>query len=132
MGRLQAVCNYSAVTGACLLIRRELYDRVGGLDEEAFPVAFNDIDLCLKLGLKGYRTVWTPFAELIHKESVSRGFDDTPEKEERFLKEFEVFKMRWGRVMGDDPLYNPNLSLLSEDFSLTFPPRKRGFCLGES
>ena len=132
MGRLQAVCNYSAVTGACLLIRRELYDRVGGLDEEAFPVAFNDIDLCLKLGLKGYRTVWTPFAELIHKESVSRGFDDTPEKEERFLKEFEVFKMRWGRVMEDDPLYNPNLSLLSEDFSLTFPPRKRGFCLGES
>ena len=132
MGRLEAVCNYSAVTGACLLIRREMYDRVGGLDEESFPVTFNDIDLCLKLGLKGYRTVWTPFAELIHKESVSRGFDDTPEKEERFLKEFEVFKMRWGRVMGDDPLYNPNLSLLFEDFSLTFPPRKRGFCLRES
>lgn len=132
MGRLQAVCNYSAVTGACLLIRRELYDWVGGLDEEAFPVAFNDIDLCLKLGLKGYRTVWIPFAELIHKESVSRGFDDTPEKEERFLKEFEVFKMQWGRVMGDDPLYNPNLSLSSEDFSLIFPPRKRGFCLGKS
>ena len=132
MGRLQTVCNYSAVTGACLLLRRELYERVGGLDEEAFPVAFNDIDLCLKLGLKGFRTVWTPFAELVHKESVSRGFDDTPEKEERFLKEFEVFKIRWGRVMGDDPLYNPNLSLLSEDFSLIFPPRKRGFCLGKS
>lgn len=132
MGRLQSVCNYSAVTGACLLVRRELYDRVGGLDEEAFPVAFNDIDLCLKLGLQGYRTVWTPFAELVHKESVSRGFDDTPEKEERFLKEFEVFKMRWGRVMGDDPLYNPNLSLESEDFSLIFPPRKRGFSLGKS
>lgn len=132
MGRLQTVCNYSAVTGACLLMRREMYDRVGGLDEEAFPVAFNDIDLCLKLGLKGYRTIWTPFAKLIHKESVSRGFDDTPEKEERFLKEFEIFKMRWGRVMEDDPLYNPSLSLLSEDFSLIFPPRKRGFCLGES
>lgn len=132
MGRLQGVCNYSAVTGACLLLRRELYDSVGGLDEEAFPVAFNDIDLCLKLGLKGYRTVWTPFAELIHKESVSRGFDDTPEKEKRFLKEFEIFKMRWGRMMGDDPLYNPNLSLLSEDFSLIFPPRKRGSCLGKS
>ena len=128
MGRLQAVCNYSAVTGACLLLKRELYNRVGGLDEEAFPVAFNDIDLCLKLGGQGFRIVWTPFAELIHKESISRGFDDTSEKEERFLKEFKVFKMRWKLKMEDDPQYNPNLSLGSEDFSLIFPPRKRGFC----
>ena len=129
MGRLQAVCNYSAVTGACLVVRRELYDRVDGLDEEAFPVAFNDIDFCLKLGNQGFRTVWTPYAELFHKESVSRGFDDTPEKEERFQKEFEIFKMRWKEKMEDDPFYNPNLSIESEDFSLIFPPRKRGSCL---
>lgn len=128
MGRLQTVCNYSAVTGACLVVRREFYERVGGLDEEAFPVAFNDIDFCLKLGDQGFRVVWTPYAELFHKESVSRGFDDTSEKEERFQKEFEVFKMRWKEKMEDDPFYNPNFSIESEDFSLIFPPRKRGSC----
>ena len=130
MGRLHSVCNYSAVTGACLVVRQDLYDKVGGLDEEAFPVAFNDIDFCLKLIGLGYRNVWTPYAELIHKESLTRGLDDTPEKEERFQKEFEIFKGRWEALMEDDPLYNPNLSVISEDFSLTFPPRKRASCLG--
>jgi GT2 family glycosyltransferase len=114
------------------MVRRDLYERVGGLDEEAFPVAFNDIDFCLRLGVQGLRTVWTPYAELIHKESVSRGFDDTPEKEERFQKEFDVFKMRWKDKMEDDPFYNPNLSIVSEDFSLIFPPRMRDSCPGNS
>ena len=132
MGRLQSVGNCSAVTGACLMVRRDLYQRVGGLDEEAFPVAFNDIDFCLRLGVQGFRTVWTPYAELIHKESVSRGFDDTPEKEERFHQEFEVFESRWKDKMEDDPFYNPNLSHVSEDFSLRFPPRIRGSCPGKS
>jgi len=123
--RLMVLQNYSAVTGACLAVRKDLFDSVGGLDEKYFPVAFNDIDFCLKLLQKGYKNIWTPFAELLHKESVSRGHDDSPEKERRFLKEFEEFKARWGEIMNDDPAYNPNLTLAIEDFSLTSHPRER-------
>ena len=125
MGRLRSVCNFSAVTGACLVVRRDLYDSVGGLDEEAFPVAFNDVDFCLKLVERGYRIVWTPYAELYHKEGISRGRDDTLLKEKRFKKELEIFENRWRTKMEDDPFYNPNLTIVSEDFSLISPPRQR-------
>ncbi|WP_038505822.1 glycosyltransferase family 2 protein [Leptospirillum ferriphilum] len=123
--RLFSYQNYSAVTGACLVVRKELYLRVNGLDEDAFPISFNDLDLCLKLREIGFRTLWTPYAQLIHKESVSRGHDDSQEKEQRYKKELKIFQQRWKPYLDDDPSYNPNLSLILEDFSLAPKPRKR-------
>ncbi|MEX8495330.1 glycosyltransferase [Sphaerotilus sp.] len=117
-GRLWTVCNPSAVTGAVLLVRKQVFDAVGGLDAEGLPVAFNDVDLCLKAMAAGYRTVWTPHAELYHHESVSRGTDTTPEKRARFLGEVAVMQARWSRWLLDDPHYNPNLTRLREDYSL--------------
>jgi len=112
----------SAVTGACLVVRRELYERVGGLDE-ALSVAFNDVDFCLRLRRAGYRNVWTPFAELVHHESATRGSDDTPEKNRRFAGEVALMQQRWGDELQRDPAYNPNLTLQETDFGLAFPPR---------
>lgn len=114
--------NLSAVTGACLLVRRTAFDEVGGLDER-LGVAFNDIDFCLKLRQHGYRNVWTPFAEMYHHESASRGSDDTAEKIKRFNAEIAFMQERWGDILGSDPAYNPNLSLMSHNFDLAFPPR---------
>lgn len=116
--------NLSAVTGACLLVRREVFDEVGGLDE-ALPVAFNDIDFCLRILARGYRNVWTPFAELYHHESASRGKEDTVEKLNRFAAEVAFMQKRWGDALHEDPAYNPNLSLQSHNFRLAFPPRGR-------
>jgi hypothetical protein len=114
--------NLSAVTAACLVVRRSLYERMGGLDEE-FKVAFNDIDFCLRLREAGYRNVWTPFAELYHHESASRGSDADPENAERFLGEIRRMRQRWGTSLQWDPAYNPNLSLDDLNFGLAFPPR---------
>ena len=114
--------DLSAVTGACMVVRREVYEQVGGLDER-LQVAFNDIDFCLRVQQAGYRVVWTPFAELRHHESASRGNDDTPDKRERFVNEVELMQQRWGEELLHDPAYNPNLSLQSPGFDLAFPPR---------
>jgi GT2 family glycosyltransferase len=114
--------NLSAVTGACLVVRRSLYEQLGGLDE-TLEVAFNDIDFCLRLQEAGYRNVWTPFAELYHHESASRGSDVEPEKAQRFLGEIRHMKQRWGSKLQRDPAYNPNLSLEDLNSSLAFPPR---------
>jgi GT2 family glycosyltransferase len=114
--------DLSAVTGACMVMRRDVYERVGGLDEQ-LRVAFNDIDFCLRVQQAGYRVVWTPFAELCHHESASRGNDDTPEKRQRFVNEVEFMQQRWGEELLHDPAYNPNLSLESPNFDLAFPPR---------
>lgn len=114
--------NLSSVTGACLVMRREVFERVGGLDE-GLKVAFNDVDLCLRLCEAGYRNVWTPFAELYHHESASRGRDDLPEKRERFLSEVRCMEARWGGLLQRDPAYNPNLSLASVNSDFAFPPR---------
>lgn len=114
----------SAVTGACMLVRRSVFEEVGGLDER-LQVAFNDIDFCLRLREHGYRNIWTPFAELYHHESASRGSEDTDEKKDRFANEVRFMLDRWGGVLADDPAYNPNLSLQSLNFELAFPPRKR-------
>lgn len=116
--RLKVVQNFSAVTGAALLVRKEIFDAVGGLDEAGLSVAFNDVDLCLKVMSAGYRNLWTPFAELYHHESVSRGAEDTPEKMARFRGECEVMQQRWSSLLARDPHYNPNLSNQREDFSL--------------
>ena len=83
------------MTGACLVVRKSVYQEVDGLNAEAFAVAFNDVDFCLKVQAKGYRNVWTPFAELVHHELLSRGPDNTPEKIERFARECANFRDRW-------------------------------------
>lgn len=111
--------NLSAVTGACLVVRKSCYQEVGGLNEVDLVVALNDIDFCLKLLKKGYRNVFTPFARLYHHESISRGRDDTPEKHALFIHEFEYMKKTWGGMLQHDPAYNPNLTLEFENFSLS-------------
>jgi GT2 family glycosyltransferase len=123
MGRAQRLQALSAVTAACLVVRREAYEQVGGLDEEAFVVAFNDIDFCLKLRAAGLRNVWTPFAELYHHESVSRGSDRHPSRKQRFERERAALQARWGAALARDPAYNPNLTLNNENFALADPPR---------
>jgi len=115
--RLRMVTNYSAVTAACLMLRKEVYDSVGGLDED-LTVAFNDVDFCLRIREKGYRIVWLPHVQLYHHESKSRGQEDTLEKQLRFKKEIEFMEARWGRKLLTDPYYNSNLTLEHEDFSL--------------
>lgn len=110
--------NLSAVTGACLVVRKASFFAVGGLDEANLVVAFNDIDFCLKLLAAGYRNVFTPYAQLYHHESLSRGHDDTPEKQALFLQEFHVMRNRWGIMLQHDSAYNANLTLEFEDFSL--------------
>ena len=115
--------NYSAVTAACLLVGKDRYLKVNGLDEANLAVAFNDVDFCLKLVKAGYRNVWTPFAELYHHESASRGVEDTPEKHERFRGEVETMMQRWEQELKHDPAYNPNLTLELTDFTLAAPPR---------
>ena len=124
--RASLIQTLSAVTGACLLIRRRAFDVVGGLNESELQVAFNDVDLCLKLREAGYRNVWTPYADLYHHESVSRGLDDTPEKLARFRREIKYMQVRWGRELLADPAYSPNLTIAHEDFSLAWPPRLAG------
>ncbi|NJO47850.1 MAG: tetratricopeptide repeat protein [Oscillatoriales cyanobacterium RM2_1_1] len=101
--QLTTVNNYSAVTGACLMCRREVYEQVGGLDE-TLAVAFNDVDFCLKLIKQGYRNICLPYAVLYHYESKSRGYEDTPEKEARFKQESKLMKQRWGELLKNDPV----------------------------
>lgn len=113
----------SCVTGACLLVRRSIFEEVGGLDESNLPIAFNDVDLCLKIRAKGYLVLWTPFAELYHFESASRGSDLTPDKIDRFRRELQALQDRWEKVLENDPYYNPNLSINGCRGDLAFPPR---------
>lgn len=118
MGRLCYAQNVSAVTGACLLVKKELYHQVGGLDE-SFAISLNDVDFCLKLRALGYLNVFTPFAELYHLESASRGLDDNGEKAQRYNRESEQFRSKWKEVLDKgDPYYNPNFSLDRSDFAL--------------
>jgi len=118
MARASIAQNLTACTAACLMMRRDVFDEVGGLDE-SFEVAFNDVDLCMKIRKKGYLVVFTPYAELYHYESKSRGNDSTPEKLERFRGEIDRFKEKWQKQLDDgDPYYNPNLTLTRDDFSL--------------
>ena len=113
----------SAVTAACMLVRRSAYLEAGGFDEENLKVAFNDVDFCLRLRQRGYRIVYTPYAEFHHNESASRGLEDTVRKHERFTAEIQYMKDTWSEALLADPYYNPNLSLGEELFSLAFPPR---------
>jgi glycosyltransferase involved in cell wall biosynthesis len=115
--------SLSAVTAACLVVRKKIYQEVGGLDEENLQIAFNDIDFCLRVRDAGYRNVWTPHAELLHHESATRGDDVAPEKKIRFDREVQYMLRRWGAALKEDPAYNPNLTLDFEDFSYAWPPR---------
>lgn len=116
MGRLFYAQDVSAVTGACMMVRKSLYEELGGLDEE-FTVAFNDVDFCLKAREKGYLNIFTPYCELYHYESKSRGFEDTRKKKKRFRQEVQMFRGKWKKVIEEgDPYYNPNFSLDRSDF----------------
>ena len=117
-GRLVTIQDTSAVTAACLMIKKSISQLIGGFDEE-FVVALNDIDLCLKVRALGQLVVFNPYAELYHYESKSRGFEDTPEKKARFKKEIKRFREKWGEILSKgDPYYNPNLTLVRGDCSI--------------
>lgn len=121
--RVNLISSYSAVTAACLLIRKEIFVNIGGLNEQDLKVAFNDVDFCLRVQEAGFDNVWTPYAKLFHHESATRGFEDNPEKVARFNSEAEYMKHRWNNFLLRDPAYNANLSLEREDFGFAFPPR---------
>lgn len=113
------VGNYSAVTGACLAVRKSVWEESGEFDEQNTPNAYSDVDFCLRCQEKGYRSLFTPFAQLYHMESSSRGPESSPE----FEAATQYMKSRWGSVIAKDPYYNPNLTLAREDFSFADAPR---------
>lgn len=118
MARAVIAQNLSACTAACLLVKKSVYDQVGGLDEE-YAVAFNDVDFCMSIRKAGYLIVFTPFSEFYHYESKSRGDENTPEKRARFNSEVFRFQDKWGaELKKGDPYYNPNLTLDDENFAL--------------
>lgn len=121
-GHLALARNVSAVTAACLAIRKAVYDEVGGLDAERLAVAFNDVDLCLKVRAAGYDIVWAPFAELVHHESASRGSDLAPEAAARFQREVQVMRDHWGPILDADPFYGPVFDKRFANYRLGDPP----------
>ena len=123
--RAQMVQNLSAVTAACLVVEKKKFLHAGGFDEN-LTITCNDIDLCLKLAKAGYWNIWTPFAELYHHESATRGFDDSPSRQARIGREKAYMYERWAAVLDNDPAYNPNLDLEKESYALAFPPRIKG------
>ena len=126
--RLRLTHAVSAVTGATLVMRRRLFLEVGGFDAERFAVNYNDVDLCLRLGARGLRTIYCADAELIHHESRSRGAPSSPEALSQWQREREAMEQRWGPLLQTDPHYSPHLSLLEENFSLALrrePARAR-------
>ena len=120
--RARLVQNFTAVTAACLVVRRSAYREVGGLNE-TLKVAFNDVDFCLKLHASGRRNLWTPHAEFYHHESASRGMEDTTEKHRRFVSEVEYMRAHWHEIIADDPAYNLNLGTENGECRLASPPR---------
>ena len=118
MSRAYLSCDYTAVTAACLMVPKAVFDEVGGLCEE-YAVAFNDVDLCMKVRSKGYLVVYDAFSQWYHYESKSRGYEDTEEKIERFHGEVNLFQTRWKDFLKKgDPYYSPNLTLDHNDFGL--------------
>jgi O-antigen biosynthesis protein len=123
--RARCVQEYSAVTAACLMLRKELYQQLGGMNETHLQIFYNDVDLCLRLREMGKRVVWTPEVELIHQEGVTRGPADTTAKQQRFLREIDYMKQKWGKLLSEDPMYNPNLSMDRWGLGLASPSRFR-------
>lgn len=122
-GRLRVAHEVAAVTGACLMTRRNLWGRLGGLDEERLAVAYNDVDYCLRSRADGQRVVVTPAARLVHRESISRGYDDDPKRQARLQREHATMSERWGSELLTDPAYNPNLNHSGTGFDLSTEPR---------
>jgi GT2 family glycosyltransferase len=118
--RLQCICNYSAVTAAMMMIKKSKFEEVGGFDEERLPIAYNDVDLCLKLIDKGYRNIYTPYCSAYHHESASRGFDDSLEKVNRQRRELNIMKQKHrSKFRKVDPSYSPNLTQLASTFTVS-------------
>jgi glycosyltransferase involved in cell wall biosynthesis len=125
-GRAQVIQGLTVVTGACMAMRRAVFEASGGFNTEDLAVAFNDVDLCLRIRYRlGLRVIWTPYAELQHRESATRGYEDTPEKQARFNAEIAYMQATWNETLLRDPAYNPNLALDRKDCTLAFPPRVR-------
>ncbi|MBC3949224.1 glycosyltransferase [Pseudomonas folii] len=122
-GRASLIQGMSAVTAACLVVRKAVFQEVGGLNENELKIAFNDVDLCLKIKGAGYQNIWTPNADLYHHESATRGVEDTPDKRERFMSEVHYMQQKWKDIIAWDPVYNPNLSFETEDFGIASVPR---------
>ncbi len=116
--QIQSINNYAAVTAACLMCRRDVFEQVGGFEED-LAIAFNDIDFCFKLLKKGYRNVYLPHVILYHYESKSRGYEDTPQKQARFQQEVLYMQGKWRDIIANDPCYSPHLTKVREDYSLT-------------
>lgn len=119
---LASIREVSAVTAACMMIRKKLYHQVGGMDADHLAVAFNDVDFCLRIHQKGYSNLFLPTVEMVHYESFTRGKEITPAQQQRVQREIETMQKRWGARLLQDPFYNPNLTLDAEDFFLKFPP----------
>ena len=121
-GRAILEQDLSCVTAACMVVRREAFDAAGGFDEE-LAIAFNDVELCIRLRQKGWRIVWTPAVEMYHYESISVGKHNAPHRHSLFQQEVRLMRERWGGLLDADPFFNPNLSLASLNYTLAFPPR---------
>ncbi len=117
---IKCLNNVSAVTGACLMCRREVFEEIGGFDE-TLAVAYNDVDLCLKMLNLGYKNIYLPHVILYHHESKSRGYEDTPKKQKRLRQEIEIITHRWQKFINNDPYYNPHLSKTKCDYSINLP-----------
>jgi len=125
-GRATLQQSFSAVTGACLFVRKQLYEEIGGLNEKELRADFSAIDFCLRLKEKGYINIWTPYAKLYNHKSMFHGSGETLENTEHLNKEVLYMKQRWGNIISDDPAYSPNLSLDQDGFSFAWPPRIKG------
>ncbi|MCS3799956.1 glycosyltransferase [Niastella sp. OAS944] len=121
--KLNLVQNYSAVTAACLAVRKELFIKVGGFDEKNLKIAYNDVDFCLKVRELGYRNLFTPFAQLIHHESLTRGSDLSEVNFQRWREEYRFMATKWKSIISNDPFYNPNLSVTTLTTQFAFPPK---------
>lgn len=121
-GRAMLEQDLSCVTAACMVTRREAFDGIGGFDEE-FAIAFNDVDLCMRLRQRDWRIVWTPTVEMYHHESISVGKHNAPHRRALFQHEVRLMREKWGDALNFDPFFNPNLSLASLQYKLAFPPR---------
>jgi GT2 family glycosyltransferase len=117
--------NYSCVTAACMVLRKKVFVELGGFDEVNLAVNFNDVEFCLRLRERGLQIVWTPYANLIHRESASRGHDRTPSEQALFLREANYIQQEWGAQLLCDPFYSPNFSLNWPGYDLAFPPRRK-------
>ena len=125
MGRIHAVQELSAVTAACVLVKKVVFEKVKGFESQ-YAVAFNDIDLCMKIRKAGYRIIYTPYANLTHYESKSRGTEDSREKRKRFESEIKLFEKRWEKILKNgDPYYNPNFRLDESNFQFDIHVKKR-------